>query len=265
MNCKNCNTNLPDDSGYCISCGGKVIRNKLTLRNLFEHFSEQFLNYDNKFLKTFLHLFSKPELVIDGYINGTRKRYVNVISYFAIAITLSGLQMFILNKFFPELMDFSSMAVKGQEEFMSGFMDTMFEYNSFLMMLFIPIYALMSKIVFFNNKKYNYVEHIVIFMYTTAQTTILSTFIVLIFAILNLGLTLISILILPIIILYSAYCLKRLYKLDFSEIILKTFLFIPILIIFYLAFIILGMIIYYAFSPETFQQMIDARKELPQN
>ncbi|PHR71636.1 MAG: hypothetical protein COA67_06375 [Lutibacter sp.] len=80
-------------------------------------FNEQFLNYDNKFLQTFIHLFTKPEVVIDGYINGTRKKYVNVISYFAIAITLSGLQMFILNKFFPEMLDFSSLDDKNMAEF----------------------------------------------------------------------------------------------------------------------------------------------------
>ena len=113
-NCKNCNTQLLSKNDFCPSCGGKVIRNRLTLKALFSNFSEQFLNYDNKFLKTFLHLFSKPEEVIDGYINGTRKKYVNVVSYFAIAITLSGLLMFVLNKFFPGLLDFSSIENKNR-------------------------------------------------------------------------------------------------------------------------------------------------------
>ncbi len=98
MDCKNCHTNLKDTDDFCNTCGAKVVRNRLTIRNLFAHFSEQFLNYDNKFLQTFIHLFTKPEAVIGCYINGTRKKYVNVISYFAIAITISGLQMYILNK-----------------------------------------------------------------------------------------------------------------------------------------------------------------------
>ena len=89
MNCKNCNLLISDKDNFCNSCGAKVIRNRLTIKSLFEDFSEQFLNYDNKFLQTFLHLFTKPEVVIDGYINGTRKKYVNVISYFAIALTLA--------------------------------------------------------------------------------------------------------------------------------------------------------------------------------
>lgn len=61
MACKNCNTELTTDSEYCYHCGAKVIRNRLTIKNLFEHFSEQFLNYDNKFLQTFILLFKKPE------------------------------------------------------------------------------------------------------------------------------------------------------------------------------------------------------------
>ena len=88
MNCKNCNTSLIEGNDFCGFCGAKVIRNRLTIKNLLAHFSEQFLNYDNQFLKTFLHLFTKPEVVIGGYIDGTRKKHVNVISYFAIALTL---------------------------------------------------------------------------------------------------------------------------------------------------------------------------------
>ena len=81
MHCKNCNTALTKTQNYCFECGAKVIRNRLTIKNLLAHFSEQFLNYDNNFLKTFLHLFTKPEVVIGGYIDGTRKKHVNVIPY----------------------------------------------------------------------------------------------------------------------------------------------------------------------------------------
>lgn len=64
MDCKNCNTPLVENQNFCPVCGGKVIRNRLTIRNLFEHFSATFLNYDNKFLQTFICLFTKPEEII---------------------------------------------------------------------------------------------------------------------------------------------------------------------------------------------------------
>jgi hypothetical protein len=92
MDCKNCQTSLSETAEYCYHCGGKIIKNHLTIRNLFEHFSEAFLNYD-RFLQTFIGLFTAPEEVIGCYISGTRKKYVNVISYFAIAITISDLQL----------------------------------------------------------------------------------------------------------------------------------------------------------------------------
>ena len=109
MNCKNCHTKLPLDSDFCNSCGGKVIRNRLTFRNLFEHISETFFNYDNKLLRTFIDLFKKPELVIDGYIEGVRKRYVNPISFFGISLTLSGLSIFIIKKYYLQYLDFSQI------------------------------------------------------------------------------------------------------------------------------------------------------------
>ena len=66
--CKNCGTQLGETEDYCSACGAKVIRNRLTIRNLWGDFTEQFLNYDNKLLKTFVQLFRNPEDVIGSYI-----------------------------------------------------------------------------------------------------------------------------------------------------------------------------------------------------
>ncbi|AUC82244.1 DUF3667 domain-containing protein [Lacinutrix sp. Bg11-31] len=72
--------------------------------NLFEDFAYRYMNYDNQFLKTF-YLFTSPEKVIGSYINGTRKKYVNVINYFTIVLTLFGLQLFIMNIFFKDALN----------------------------------------------------------------------------------------------------------------------------------------------------------------
>ncbi len=40
MLCKNCETPLTTDSDFRKSCGVKVIRNRLTVKNLFENFTE---------------------------------------------------------------------------------------------------------------------------------------------------------------------------------------------------------------------------------
>ena len=237
MDCKNCQVLIADDASYCQNCGGKVIKNRLTIKNLLAHFSEAYLNYDNKLLQTFINLFKKPEDVIGSYINGTRKKYTDVISYFAIALTLSGLQMFILNKYFPEALDISNMATEKTEEFQRRNFQFIQEYQSLIMMFYVPIYALISRIVFFNIKKYNYTEHLVIFMYILAQASILSALISVISAVFgytigNVG----AYFTIPFQLLYSAYCLKRLVKLSILGIILRTLLFLVVLSILMMLF-----------------------------
>ena len=42
MNCKNCDLPLRTDYSFCSNCGAKVIRNRLTLKNLWYDFTERF-------------------------------------------------------------------------------------------------------------------------------------------------------------------------------------------------------------------------------
>lgn len=258
MNCKNCHTKLEAQDEYCKSCGGKVIRKRLSFKNLFEHISETFFNYDNKLLRTVIDLFKKPEHVIGGYIDGTRKKYVNVISYFALAITISGAYMFIIKKYFPEVMDFSYMTAPGQEEFQRKNMAFVQEYQSIVMMLYVPIYALMARVVFFNIKKYNYTELLVVFLYIQAQTSIVSAIVVITLAFIGLNTNILGIAIIPLMIIYSAYCLKRLYELSLLDIIVRTLLFFGVLCItlFIITLVVLG-IMYFTGD---LQEMIEAQR-----
>ena len=246
MECKNCHTALKETDDFCNICGAKIIRNRLTIRSLFSHFSEQFLNYDNKLFQTFIQLFSKPEAVIGCYINGTRKKYVNVISYFAIALTIAGLQLYILNKFFPEALDLSNFGGQGTEAMQQKNMQFIQEYQSIVMMLYVPIYAIMAKIVFFGNKKFNYTELLVIFMYILSQLTIVSAFIMVFAAYFGGTIGGIGLIItLPLQIIYSAYCLKRLFGISVKKIILRTLFFLIVLGVFFIAGSILAAIVMY--------------------
>ncbi len=258
MNCKNCELSIQTHHNYCPHCGAKVIRNKLTIKALFSHFSEQFLNYDNKFIQTFIQLFTKPEAVIGCYINGTRKKYVNVISYFALAITISGLQLYILNKYFPELIDISSITAEGQEELAKKNLEFTQEYQSIIMMISVPIYAIISKIVFFNIKTHNYTEHLVMFMYIFSQMAIFGALFQVIGSIFGLSLGIATIIFMPLQILYSSYCLKRLFNLSLKSILLKTLFFLLILsIVFVLVEILYLIILYFNGS---LQEMIDTQR-----
>ncbi|WP_418513311.1 DUF3667 domain-containing protein [Corallibacter sp.] len=258
MTCKNCKNALHNNDDYCNKCGAKVIRNRLTLNNLFIDVTQQYFNVDNKFFKTFTSLFSKPEIVIDNYISGTRKKYVNVVSYFAIALTIAGFQMFILNKFFPELLNMDFLDQEGMEGFQQKNMDFSKDYQGLIFMLAVPIYALISKVVFFNHKKYNYTEHLVINMYTSAHFSIISSLFIIITSLFGIHFSITSSIVIIFQVLFTAYCFKRLYQIKTSEIALKTFLFILILIfIMFVVTIVMGAFMY---LNGDLQKMIEAKK-----
>ena len=255
MNCKNCHTKLEENDDYCKSCGGKVIRNRLTIKNLFEHVSATFLNLDNTFLKTFINLFKKPEDVIGGFINGTRKRYINPINYLALAITIGGVYMIILNKYFPnQLIELSSGGIKEQEVFAAKFMSVIKDYYSLYMVLLIPVYALISRLVFINKKEFNYTEHLVMVMYIVAQFSLISSFLNILLFILQLPASILSGGSIFFQIAYFGYCYKRLYKLSIPEIILRTLIFLGILLAFIIVFSIMAVVIGIVFKDSVFMQ-----------
>jgi len=245
MICKNCNTTLNESLHYCYHCGAKVIRNRLTFRNLFEHLSETFFNYDNKLLRTFIALFRVPEDVIGGYINGVRKKYVNPISLFGLALTLVGLEWFFLKKFFPEQLNLSAMAVNGTEDNLNKVFGFMQNYSSIMMMLFVPIYALVSRTVFFDNKTFNYVEHIIAFTYMMAFISIFGAIVNIILIACGISLGVIGYINMPIQIIYISYCFKRLYKTSLTEIIGRMLLSFVVFFIVYIIIIILVIVLFF--------------------
>ena len=246
MNCKNCKNSLQENSDYCNICGGKVIRNRLTFKNLFEHISETFFNYDNKLLRTLIGLVKKPEVIIGGYIDGIRKRYVNPISFFGLTLTIVGLEWLFLRKFFPEQLNLSSLAVAGNESSLNNIFSFVQDYSSIIMMLSVPIYAIISRIVFFDHKKYNYVEHIIAFTYMMAFLSLFGAVLNIIGVSLGRDLGLVTYINLPIQVIYISYCFKRLYKISFGEILGRMLLSLVVYMILYVLIVaILFIIIYF--------------------
>ena len=258
MQCKNCHTELQKQDDFCSSCGGRVIRNRLTFRNLFVHLSETFFNYDNKLLRTVIDLFKRPEDVIVGYIEGVRKKYVNPISLFGLALTVTGLYMIIINKFFPEMIDFSNLAIEGQEEMQRKNMQFIQEYQSIIVMLYVPIYALMARLVFFDKKRFNYTELLVVFMYIQAQISIVSALLTIAIGLIGYSSSMVGVFMLILMIIYTAYALKRIYKFNFFEIIVRTLLFGVVLAI---TFVILIVVVFiFMYLNGDVQEMIEAQR-----
>jgi len=245
MNCKNCHTELQEQDDYCTKCGGKVIRNRLSFRNLFEHLSETFFNYDNKLLRTFVGLFKNPEDVIVGYIDGVRKKYINPISFFGLALTLSGLSIFILKKFYIEHIDFSQLfeGFQMHEEAFTGTFDSTLEYNSLFYSLLVPLLAIISWVVFLN-KKYNFTEHIIIYLYSMSLLSIIMVLTgQLVLFISPQSYFLFGIISWPFMFIYHCYILKRIFKLSIGSLMLKAFISLVLFFIVYIGISILVFII----------------------
>lgn len=263
MHCKNCQTELLAKDDYCRNCGGRVIRNRLTFKNLFEHISETFFNYDNKLLRTIIDLFKKPEIVIGGYINGVRKKYVNPISFLALTLTVGGIYMLVLNKYFPNAMTaMSTVGVEGQKEMVLNTVKYTQKYYSLIMILLIPFYALLSRLVFINRKEFNYTEHLVMAIYIMAQFSLVSSFMNIALLILRLPPNILGSASIFLQMAYFGYCYTRLYKLSARGIVLRTLFFLVILFAMALLIAVLGIIVGILFKDSAFMQnLIESQKE----
>ena len=173
---------------------------------------------------------------------------------------------FVVQRFYPQFLDLSAISTNGMEVFSNNMLSTIQDYHSIVLMLFIPLYALMGNIVFFNIRKYNYTEHLIAFMYIIAQLTIIGAFIVVLSAIVGLKMGNISLYVMLMQILYSAYCLKRLYKLSFSGIVLRTLFFILVLFVLYVIAIIITLVIMFVTGgSEVVKERIEAQRAAQQN
>lgn len=219
MECKNCKSNLRTAYSYCPDCGAKVIRNRLTVKNLCEDFTEKFLNIDNTFIKTFLHLFSNPESVIEGFINGTRKKYLNPISYLTVALLLSGLAFLILRKYYGVQL----MGELGNKGVFYEKMEIIYDFQSLLAYTSLPIYAVLTWIFYLDKGKFNFTEHFVINTYIVAQYSILQFLIIIpLYGVIRWDFQIFSSWFMFIVIMYQFYVLRRLHGTKILNTILRA-------------------------------------------
>ena len=121
-------------------------------------------------------------------------------------------------------------------------MDFIFDYNSLLYLLIIPGLALISWLVFLN-KKYNFTEHIVIYLYSMSFTSIVSIILTIITAWLSINYLIFSIVLYVLMFIYHCYLLKRVFKLTAGQLVLKTLLFIPLFFLFYITITIVVVVV----------------------
>ena len=157
--------------------------------------------------------------------------------------------------------EMSSLGVKGQEKAINETIVFIQKYYSLTMILLIPLYALMSRLVFINRKEFNYTEHIIMTMYIVAQFSLVSSFINIALLVLQLPTSILGSASIFLQIAYFGYCFMRLYKLSVGGIIMRTLFFFGILITIFIVFFILGIIMAILFKDSAvIQNFIEAQK-----
>ena len=187
MNCKNCDFQLNSEDKYCNECGAKVVNERISIKSLLSGLLVSF-GWDNRFFVTFRDLIVRPQVVFGKYLNGTRKKYTNPFTFFAIGTALS---VFVLNLYSEELIQLSantnlkssettvstysedgnsSKISKKQADFMKEqeaskikSIEFIYKYYYYLSFLLLPFFALVALFVF--GKPDNYGEHLVINAY----------------------------------------------------------------------------------------------------
>ncbi|MCF2873495.1 MULTISPECIES: DUF3667 domain-containing protein [unclassified Tenacibaculum] len=270
MNCKNCNEVLEVNDHFCDNCGAKIIKERITFRFLMvELFAV--LGFDSLFFKTLKKTLQAPQDVLNEYMNGVRRRYVNPFAYLAVGAALS----LIIYNFFSEdyirmqgslnesqvkeiketankdlsnvknLSEKELRRIKAQQQiakkqiqFMNGWVGFVLNNFNIMTFLFLPFYALMSKLTY--PKPYNYGEHIVMNAYI--QGTMMFISIITFF---------LAMLIHPVVfsasffltIVYYLYVFHKLFKHNFWRSFLKLLRFILVLILLVIILAIIGGII----------------------
>jgi hypothetical protein len=255
MDCKNCEYVVVEHDLFCCQCGAPLKVKRLTVGSVFREFSERYFSFDNKFLTTILTLLKNPELVVNGYINGLRIRYINPISFLFIAVTLSGIQIYLLKNgylvFNLEMMNEEDAKIPFE---MKEFYDWIYDHQSLIMFLSIPFLALVSKIVFLKNKNFNYAEHNLIYFYTYSFITIFSIlFLLPFFLVTKTEFIHYSYTSFIVLFCYHVFALKRIFKLNRKQILLKSLLFFLVISLLYLLIIVIATVCIFIYMISTGQ------------
>ncbi|MBC2845521.1 DUF3667 domain-containing protein [Winogradskyella flava] len=222
MTCKNCYKTLKESQNFCDDCGAKVIRNRLTPKVLATQVNEQFISIDNKFLRTFIDLFKKPEKVIDGYVNGMRKGYIDALQYFAISLTFAAVQVFLMTTFFKEALEIDSefltklSQAPGNENnpFINQDFESTSNYQGLIYIFTLPLSAFSTWFAYYivSDRRYNFTEHFVLNIYFSAQTIIVIAIISIVFLFFGINYLLASMILTLPMFIYLWFVLHRVFR-----------------------------------------------------
>ena len=255
MICKNCKKEIQETAKYCQNCGAEVVKERMTLKKIWNDLVSKFFGWDNKYFFTLIQLLRYPENIFKDYLSGVRKKYVAPFTFLAIGVTLATL---VFNHFSEQYVAVSRTTITKQTDFFeletsldstktkefeldkrkrieSGVkaQEVILKYFNFYTFLLLPFYSLIAFWVF--GKSHNYAEHLIINSYLQGVIFILSTLLFLLSIWID-PFFYLSTLVFTVV--YYSYAYKRLYKYGYGKLLLKLIKFIAILLGFFLLIVI---------------------------
>lgn len=173
QNCQNCNTLIINN--FCDNCGQKKFK-KIDRKYIWDEIQYTFLHTNKGFLYSIKNIINNPGKTARAFIDGNR---VNHYKPILLVFVLSGISTFISVKIigFEKIMSAFYAKETLNSEYMNDVMTSIKSYNSILMLLLVPVFALTTKLAF---RKWgnNYYEHVVINAYIVCVYTLFSIIII---------------------------------------------------------------------------------------
>lgn len=208
--CKNCNSTFIGN--YCSNCGQKVINDRFTIKNFFHVFLDAF-NVEKGFVYTLIMLFKNPGRIVNDYLSGKTRTYMNPLKYFIIIAGISAIFM-VWFKIVDANVDNTNelLGVDDEALQLAKVMTEIFkDYMNIIIILMIPFSALVSK-WYFNRHKLYYAEHLIIVTYIGAQSAVISICIFPLYMIFNALYDYIYVVAFLNIAIYHTYGFKKVFK-----------------------------------------------------
>lgn len=169
--CPNCKQIITGN--FCSNCGQKKYK-RIDRKYLWEAIQYTVLHTNKGFLYSVKRILRNPGKTAREFIDGKRVDHYKPL---LLAFVLSGISTFLAFKVLG-LYDvisehYASTVSTANSEFMSDYMAFLASYNSLLMLLALPFFAIATKLAFWK-WGHNYYEHIVMNAYVLSFYTLLS-------------------------------------------------------------------------------------------
>lgn len=258
-NCLNCSQLITNK--FCANCGQKIYK-RIDKKYIWDELQYTIFHTNKGLLYSVKNVLKNPGKTAKEFIDGNR---VNHYKPILLVFVLSGIATFLSFKFLnlKEVMSayFSQQHINSN--LMGDIMSFLSSYSSILMLFYVPLFALTTKIAF-RKWGHNYYEHVVMNAYILSFYTLVSM--ILVYPIMFFfrhsptafyNITQFSILIVPIILVWF---FKEFYKeKPLKSIVLKVIGVVGLTILGYLLFIILAGIVGFGIAmlkgPEALEYM----------